>query len=330
MNVDPFSELIWFMGVVEDINDPLKVNRVRVRCIGHHTDDRGALPTNSLPWASFVHSGVQMSAPMCLPGSWVVGFFTDGKYKQQPIILGMIDGIPTQKDPNVGFSDPSNVYPKVLNKPTNSPLSRGDLTATNPITYSKGTVTASVQTASGGTWSEPPSSYNAVYPGNHVIETDAGNIIEMDDSPGAERINLFHKSGSFTEFHTDGSVVHRALNGRYTIVMNGENVAVTGDCNFTCTGNMNFLALGNVNIGGKNVVIAATDAVTIGGQNAVNLTSASGDIKGQAKTTSFKSDTMFAADAATISLSSGASEPGVDVDAPPVPTIDVVPPFGTK
>lgn len=329
MNVDPFSKCIWFLGVVEDVNDPLKVNRVRVRCIGHHTDDRGALPTSSLPWASFMHSSMQMSAPMCLPGTWVMGFFLDSEYKQQPIILGMIDGIPTQKDPNSGFSDPSNVYPKVLNKPTNSPLARGDLSADNPITYSKGTVTSGVQ-AGTGSWSEPATPYAATYPNNHVIETDAGNIIEMDDTPGAERVNIFHKSGSFTEFHTDGSVVHRALNGRYSIIMDGENVAVTGDCNFTCTGDMNFLASGDVTIGGKSITLSASEQVDIGGQNGVNLTSDSGNIQGRAMTTSFKSSVLFAADAASIALSSGASEAGVDVDAPVTPTIAKVPLFGNK
>ncbi len=34
----PFGNFIWFMGVVEDIDDPLKINRVRVRCIGFHSD----------------------------------------------------------------------------------------------------------------------------------------------------------------------------------------------------------------------------------------------------------------------------------------------------
>ena len=29
----------WFVGVVEDRNDPEKVGRVRVRCLGLHTGD---------------------------------------------------------------------------------------------------------------------------------------------------------------------------------------------------------------------------------------------------------------------------------------------------
>ena len=41
----------WFVGVVEDRNDPQKVGRVRVRCLGYHTPDKGKLPTADLPWA---------------------------------------------------------------------------------------------------------------------------------------------------------------------------------------------------------------------------------------------------------------------------------------
>ena len=37
---------IWFAGVVEDRSDPLKLGRVRVRCLGYHTDDRNVLPTS--------------------------------------------------------------------------------------------------------------------------------------------------------------------------------------------------------------------------------------------------------------------------------------------
>ena len=30
---------VWFTGVVEDRNDPSSLGRVRVRCVGFHTDD---------------------------------------------------------------------------------------------------------------------------------------------------------------------------------------------------------------------------------------------------------------------------------------------------
>ena len=43
---------MWFIGVVEDRNDPERLGRVRVRALGYHTEDKTKIPTESLPWAS--------------------------------------------------------------------------------------------------------------------------------------------------------------------------------------------------------------------------------------------------------------------------------------
>ena len=45
---------MWFTGVVEDRIDPEYLGRVKVRCIGRHTDDKLQLPTADLPWAQVV------------------------------------------------------------------------------------------------------------------------------------------------------------------------------------------------------------------------------------------------------------------------------------
>ena len=37
--------LVWFTGIVEDRNDPLALNRVRVRIYGSHTDDKTLIAT---------------------------------------------------------------------------------------------------------------------------------------------------------------------------------------------------------------------------------------------------------------------------------------------
>ena len=39
------NNFIWFNGVVEDRNDPQKLGRLRVRCVGIHTDNKDDLPT---------------------------------------------------------------------------------------------------------------------------------------------------------------------------------------------------------------------------------------------------------------------------------------------
>ena len=42
---------VWWIGVVEDRNDPIQLGRVRVRVYGYHTQDKIKLPTIDLPWA---------------------------------------------------------------------------------------------------------------------------------------------------------------------------------------------------------------------------------------------------------------------------------------
>ena len=42
---------MWFIGVVEDRNDPERLGRVRVRALGYHTEDKTKIP-NCQVWAS--------------------------------------------------------------------------------------------------------------------------------------------------------------------------------------------------------------------------------------------------------------------------------------
>ena len=89
-------DLLWFLGVVEDRKDPLKIGRCKVRCFGFHTENLETLPTEDLPWAQLLipaNSDYEIKPPKeC---SWVVGFFKDGKYCQEPMILSLLPGIPT-------------------------------------------------------------------------------------------------------------------------------------------------------------------------------------------------------------------------------------------
>ena len=49
------NNFIWFNGVVEDRQDPQKLGRLRVRCVGIHTDNKEELPTADLPWSQLIH-----------------------------------------------------------------------------------------------------------------------------------------------------------------------------------------------------------------------------------------------------------------------------------
>ena len=84
----------WFVGVVEDRQDPQTLGRLRVRCLGYHTEDLDKLPTADLPWAHVMNpitsatvSGLGQSPLGAVEGTWVVGFFQDGATLSNPLSL---------------------------------------------------------------------------------------------------------------------------------------------------------------------------------------------------------------------------------------------------
>ena len=108
MGMDGF---VWFQGVVEDRIDPLQLGRVRVRCLGFHSENLGDLPTEDLPWAHVMHpvtdpsmQGLGNTPAWITEGSWVLGFFRDTD-QQQPVILGTLPGTPSMgATPDTGFN----------------------------------------------------------------------------------------------------------------------------------------------------------------------------------------------------------------------------------
>ena len=105
---------VWFLGVVEDRQDPYLIGRVRVRCFGHHTGDKVILPTEDLPWSQVMLpvtsagiSGVGQSPIGLVEGSHVFGFFRDGEARQEPVVMGSLPGYPTELgDTTKGFYSP--------------------------------------------------------------------------------------------------------------------------------------------------------------------------------------------------------------------------------
>ena len=93
------NNFIWFNGVVEDRNDPQKLGRLRVRCVGIHTDNKDDLPTADLPWSQLVHpitssgiSGLGHSPGFIVEGTWVFGYFRYGYAMQEPMLIGTLPG----------------------------------------------------------------------------------------------------------------------------------------------------------------------------------------------------------------------------------------------
>ena len=74
----------WWVGEVEDNEDPMELGRVKVRVLGYYTNFRGGttgdLPTEHLPWASVLqhtsqagNDGQGESSGQLQPGAIVMG-----------------------------------------------------------------------------------------------------------------------------------------------------------------------------------------------------------------------------------------------------------------
>jgi len=91
----------WFVGLVIDVDDPLKLDRVKVRIQGIHTLDTTLIPNSDLPWAQVAipvteggSSGLGANSSL-KPRAQVFGFFLDGKNSQLPLVVGSIPKIET-------------------------------------------------------------------------------------------------------------------------------------------------------------------------------------------------------------------------------------------
>ena len=91
----------WWIGEVEDIEDPMELGRCKVRVLGYYTNVRGGttadLPTEALPWATVLqhtcqagNAGQGESSGQLQPGAIVMGFFMDGEDAQMPIVIGVL------------------------------------------------------------------------------------------------------------------------------------------------------------------------------------------------------------------------------------------------
>ena len=99
--------------------------------------------------------------------------------------------------------------------------------------------------ASGGTWQEPKSPWKAIYPYNHVHQTESGHIIEMDDTPEWERLHWYHRTGTFTEIHPTGVKVDKIVNNYYEIILGSRHSHVEANQYTTIDGSMENRILGS-------------------------------------------------------------------------------------
>lgn len=254
-----FNNFIWWVGVVEDREDPQTLGRVRARILGTHTSDKNILPTTDLPWAQVIHpvtsSGISGlgNSTFLVTGSWVFGFFRDGEARQEPVVLGTMPGLSTEyADTSKGFYDPKGTYPKELEPDTNrlavnNPLITEHISLqtrkeqritgipTADFNAATGAGGATLSADDGGTFDEPLTTYATVYPYNKVFESESGHIKEYDDTPNATRIHERHKSGTGYEIDHTGNQT-TLIKGTHNEIDKGHNHFIQGHSNTTIEG----------------------------------------------------------------------------------------------
>lgn len=179
----------------------------------------------------------------------------------------------------IGFKDPNNKYPlkPLINEPDTNRLARGIKRGTNVEVKETNRVLDIRKGLSDETYDEPPSTYAARYPFNHVLETESGHVQEWDDTPGHERLSIYHRKGTFTEIDPNGTEIHHVIGDKYTIVDRNGCIYITGEANLTVDGNINILCQSNANIevtgdtnmqvgGDYNLGVAGNMNVAVGGK----------------------------------------------------------------
>tara|TARA_A100001015_G_scaffold89153_1_gene99181 strand:+ start:262 stop:1245 length:984 start_codon:yes stop_codon:yes gene_type:complete len=310
MGMDGF---VWFTGVVEDRNDPSKLGRVKVRCLGLHTESLVDIPTKDLPWAHIMQStnnpsmqGLGNTPSFLVEGTWVVGFFLDAVEKQQPLIMGTLPGIPQAvADKTKGFNDPNGTYPSekithsnhAIEESDVNRLARNDTDKAHAVVDKKDSSenrTTEVATAnSSTTWNEPASAYAASYPKNHVLETESGHIKEYDDTSGQERIHEYHTKGTFYEIDKDGNKSTRIVGDNYEVIAGSDFVNIKGSANLTIDSNCNTYIKGNWNIqvdGTKTEVVTGAVSETYKSTKTENVTGAVQETFSATQTTNVSSN----------------------------------------
>lgn len=268
------AKFIHFTGIVEDRNDPHKIGRVRVRCLGFHSESKLALPTADLPWAQPMLpttaggiSGLGQSPTFMVNGTWVFGFFRDGETMQQPVILGTLPGKPSVYSSrwyDKSFYDPNGIYPKYIDETDTNRLAAGTKITPNvdgqTVGFTQHLATeirnateikdvanadfdattaadeSEIKQSDTTTFSQPPNFAVPKYPYNKVTETESGHIIELDDTPGSERIHLRHKTGNSIEWLANGDQVNLVKRDNYEFSIGSKYSYTEGNSDITIDG----------------------------------------------------------------------------------------------
>jgi hypothetical protein len=253
---------LWFMGEVEDRDDPLKLGRVRVRCFGWHPKSKEELPTEVLPWAQTIQPVTThpASSSGLTVGTWVFGFFMDGEDAQKPMIMGHIPGYRFNKDKQEGESE----LPRAARAEEDYPSWQSTVRKETRITG------IGLDPADGSTWDEPEEPNDKSYPNVQTVSSESGFITETivseyDDfdplkgpikTKGGRQVTYDLVGGYDERRSPTGDKIVKVVGDNYEIVCGSSFVNVKGNINLTVEGNMTQSVTGDyrLNVGGNHYV----------------------------------------------------------------------------
>lgn len=300
----------FYIGVVEDRNDPLKRGRVRVRVLGVHSPDRkNDIQISDLPWSMVLQPANTPTAgatvSQLVEGTWVVVVYLDANM-QDPMVIGSVPSAQEQP-PNFeeGFSDPFGANPRWTGTGSNSDLSlvSDEDRWTEHPTYNTRKEQRQTEiprakvyptpTVSGEepddryertTFDEPDlrGSQDSQYPYNAVREFEAGHLEEYDSTPGSERVTHSHNSGTYQEILADGTTTIKIVGDGYSVTLQDQSIYIAGDLNMTVDGTLRQLIKGDhiTEIdgnkyefvrGNRAVKIGSNDTAEIGADQSINI-----------------------------------------------------------
>lgn len=176
----------------------------------------------------------------------------DGKFDLEDVKIMMMDAVGASgfftglTSTVAGRVEPSS-YPHKdkLNEPSISRLARGESPEKTIVGLKKenlfygtgpghGAEHSSAQSAPFA-FQEPITPYAAVYPYNQCHESESGHVIEVDDTPGKERLHWYHRTGTFREIHPDGKEVNKIVKEQYNFVLSDYFLGVKKSINVDAT-----------------------------------------------------------------------------------------------
>lgn len=248
---------IWFFGIVDSIDDPLQLGRLKVRIIDEYDEQ---VDQEDIPWATVLGPttsasflGVGQSPTGILPGTRVIGFYLDAQEKSKPVVMGTLPFINNGEDTEHSVAS----------------VARG-----------KGAIQKDYLGY------EPQSAYASQYPLNNTITTRSGHVIELDDTPKAERVHIYHKSGAYIEIFPDGRIVTKSPKDNIEISIGDKNlVSDEGAVNVSAKKNIDL-----VSVEGEGAMVAKND-VGIVSQEGSALVAGKNKVVVETEKTEIKSDT---------------------------------------